>query len=174
MRGIVSFIAATLVVAFGNGFPLARRGSSQQTVLTLAAGPISGIKVASNNYKFLGIPYAQPPTGDLRLASPVPYPRACMSDPYASPIRSANRSINATAFGNICPQATGGAEDCLTLNIFTGTVFPLGLRPVMFWYYTLAILLTFSGFMEEVLFSGLVRIRSSTGPTWRRITMSSS
>ena len=126
MRGIVSFIAATLVVAFGDGFPLVRRGSSQQTVLTLAAGPISGIKVASNNYKFLGIPYAQPPTGDLRLA-----PRIVLV--------LIARSINATAFGNICPQATGGAEDCLTLNIFTGTVFPLGLRPVMFWYYTLSI-----------------------------------
>jgi carboxylesterase type B len=46
---------------------------------------------------------------------------------------SNSRSISATAFGNICPQAAGGAEDCLSLNIFTTSVSPLALRPVMFW-----------------------------------------
>ena len=45
----------------------------------------------------------------------------------------ANHRINATAYGNICPQASGGAEDCLNLNVFTGTISPLALRPVMFW-----------------------------------------
>lgn len=80
MRGIISFIAVSVLLAFGDGFPLERRDSSQ-TVLTLAAGPISGIKVSSNNYKFLGIPYAQAPVGNLRFAPPVPFPRACMADP---------------------------------------------------------------------------------------------
>ena len=82
MRGVVSFIVVilSLAVTFGDAVPLEKRDSSQ-TVITLAAGPISGIKVSSSNYKFLGIPYAQPPIGDLRFAPPVPFPRTCMSDP---------------------------------------------------------------------------------------------
>ena len=132
MRGIISFIAVTLVLAFGDAFPLERRDSSQ-TVLTLAAGPILGIKVSSSSFKFLGIPYAQPPTGNLRFAPPVPFPRTCMGDPYVQGRRPSNCRIVANAFGSQCPQASGGAEDCLTLNVFTGTMSPLGLRPVMFW-----------------------------------------
>ena len=45
---------------------------STQTVVTLLAGSITGLKF-SNIYKFLGIPYAQPPTGVNRFASPIAY-----------------------------------------------------------------------------------------------------
>ena len=103
-----------------------------QTVITLAAGTITGLEISPNLFKFLGIPYAQPPTGNARFASPVAFPSAGLSPCVLFGCHS-NRSINATAFGNICPQIAGGAEDCLSLNVFTTTVSPLALRPVMFW-----------------------------------------
>lgn len=113
---------------------LAPSAPGTQTVLTLLAGPITGLKVNSNLFKFLGIPYAQAPTGNNRFASPIAYPAAGLTAPFFPGGKFSNHhSINATAFGNICPQAAGGAEDCLSLNIFTTSVSPLALRPVMFW-----------------------------------------
>ena len=107
-------------------------GQPTQTVITLAAGMITGLKISSNLFKFLGIPYAQPPTGNARFASPVAFPSAGLSPCILFGCLS-NRRINATAFGNICPQSAGGAEDCLSLNIFTTTVSPAAFLPVMFW-----------------------------------------
>ncbi|XP_063223074.1 esterase E4-like [Bacillus rossius redtenbacheri] len=57
-------------------------------------------------YRFLGIPYARPPVGNLRFATP--------RDPESwSGVR------NATNFGSICHQVKGGSEDCLFVNVFT-------------------------------------------------------
>ncbi|XP_063222148.1 fatty acyl-CoA hydrolase precursor, medium chain-like [Bacillus rossius redtenbacheri] len=59
-------------------------------------------------YKFLGIPYAKPPVGNLRFAAP--------QEPASwSGVR------DATKFGHMCIQdsATGTSEDCLYLNVYT-------------------------------------------------------
>ena len=60
----------------------------------------------------------------------------------------------ATAFGNICPQPAGGAEDCLNLNIFTPSVNLLNSNPVMFWYVPHLGRAHVLGFMEGVLLMG--------------------
>lgn len=64
-------------------------------------------------YAFLGIPYAKPPTGDLRFRPPVPV------DPW-------DGVYNATAEAPLCMQLTfevpvpyTGVEDCLQLNVYT-------------------------------------------------------
>ncbi|KAK6740153.1 hypothetical protein RB195_008555 [Necator americanus] len=61
---------------------------------------------------FLGIPYAQPPTGDLRFRAPRE------ANPY-------NQIYDATYYRPKCPQANAGDyvnEDCLYLNVFTQKV----------------------------------------------------
>ncbi|KAK5986760.1 hypothetical protein GCK32_009408 [Trichostrongylus colubriformis] len=58
---------------------------------------------------FLGIPYAQPPVGDLRFRAPR------QANPY-------NTVYDATNYRPKCPQANAGGnvnEDCLYLNVFT-------------------------------------------------------
>ncbi|EMD39510.1 hypothetical protein CERSUDRAFT_80903 [Gelatoporia subvermispora B] len=65
--------------------------------------------------KFLGIPFAEPPTGDLRFRLPVPV------GPY-------NGTYNVTQYGLSCPQQSQNlfftpapipeGEDCLNLNIW--------------------------------------------------------
>ncbi|KAI4523882.1 alpha/beta-hydrolase [Schizophyllum commune Loenen D] len=87
-------------------------------------------------FRFMGIPYAQPPTGSLRFK----YPK----EPEA-------KDIDATAFKPACLQngffgnndyglnPWGTSEDCLYLNIFT-PYLPLNAsstaaKPVLFWIH---------------------------------------
>ncbi|KAL4224436.1 Cocaine esterase [Mactra antiquata] len=78
--------------------------------------------------KFLGIPYAEPPTGNLRFKKPV------MKRTLPSPFK-------ALSFGPICPQYNPTnetlSEDCLFLNIYTPTENAIGnkLKPVMIWVH---------------------------------------
>ena len=66
------------------------------------------------HFRFLGIPFAEPPVGPLRLKDP-------------QPMRPWKGVLNATRFGSKCPQfdffasppGLGGDEDCLFLNVYT-------------------------------------------------------
>lgn len=91
--------------------------------------------------KYLGIPYAHPPTGALRFRPPVPYTELVPTNGTLRPVRSAH------AFGPSCPQSTpvpySISEDCLTLNVWVPHVpralqFSLGEEiakglPVLVW-----------------------------------------
>jgi para-nitrobenzyl esterase len=81
------------------------------TIVT-ESGPLKGITSPSIR-KFLGIPYAAPPLGDLRWTPPQRHGRW-------------HGVLDATQIGNYCPQfdpfGTGtvtGNENCLFLNIYT-------------------------------------------------------
>ena len=72
--------------------------------------------------EYLGIPYALPPVEELRWMPPQPY-GVLPTHPYI-----------ATEFGNFCPQAAGGSENCLFLNVFTPASGGTNL-PVMVWIH---------------------------------------
>jgi para-nitrobenzyl esterase len=80
-----------------------------------------------NSGAFLGIPYAKPPVGDLRLRPPVP--RGCVEG-----------VTEVTGFGPMCPQRVDGSivgnEDCLHLNIWAPASSPTGAGlPVLFFVH---------------------------------------
>ncbi|TCD66643.1 hypothetical protein EIP91_001111 [Steccherinum ochraceum] len=122
-------------------------GSSSPTVV-LDTATFTGVTDGTSN-KFLGIPFAEPPVGDLRLRLPV------ANSPYIG-------SHDATQFGPACPQQqpnltlppqmapeaasflTAGltildspqSEDCLTLNVWTPAGTQEGANlPVAVWIY---------------------------------------
>jgi para-nitrobenzyl esterase len=79
---------------------------------------------------FQGIPFARPPTGDLRWKPPAP--PGCIAG-----------VLEAAGFGPACPQLDGdtgdylGDEDCLTLNVWTPAALPASAadRPVLFFVH---------------------------------------
>ena len=93
-------------------------------------GPVKGT-LTPGVAEFLGVRYAAPPTGNLRWTPPQPPTRWFLP-------------MNATQFGNACPQvdspfpAVPTAEDCLFLNVYV----PIRNRtnlfkqfPVMVWIH---------------------------------------
>jgi carboxylesterase type B len=64
-------------------------------------------------FRYAGIPFGQPPVGDLRLRAPV-----AATCPW--PVN--NNIIDGSILPSVCVQADGsGSEDCLYLNVVTPT-----------------------------------------------------
>lgn len=95
---------------------------------TVTGGRIRGSQLAQGGAAFQGIPFAQPPIGDLRWRVPLPV------KPWPG-VR------DATAFGAPCAQNAGGRmlensqEDCLFLNVWTPEWPAKSRLPVMVWIH---------------------------------------
>ena len=108
------------------------RADDNPLIVKTTSGQIEGKARFRGGAEFLGIPYAEPPVGDLRWHEPVPM------KPWAG-VR------DATSFGAPCSQpdlgawnrrdAESGKEDCLFLNVIVPD-WPLAKPlPVMFWIH---------------------------------------
>ncbi|MEU4081423.1 carboxylesterase [Streptomyces venezuelae] len=103
------------------------------TTVTTARGPVRGERRADGSLRFLGIPYAQPPVGDLRFAAPVP------PEPWVEP-------LDATAYGptaqrrpfaevTTIPEPSVPGAGVLNLNVFTPRADPSAALPVLVWIH---------------------------------------
>lgn len=109
----VAIATAGIAPASAANFFGPRAATAQGIVTGLLDGSVA---------KFLGIPYAAPPVGDLRLAPPQPH--AAWSAP-----------LDATQYGSPCPQTArlgspSSNEDCLFLNVYA-PAYGAAHRPVL-------------------------------------------
>ncbi|XP_050990797.1 carboxylesterase 3 [Labeo rohita] len=119
--------------------------TESQPVVVLKHGSVRGqyIKVKGSEKvveQYLGIPFAQPPVGPLRLAAPSPvkgwegirnatqHPSICLQNPDILPIIAKSMKLDFTP--------TGVSEDCLYLNVYTPSQRSESDKlPVMFWIH---------------------------------------
>ena len=81
---------------------------------------------------FLGIPYAAPPTGELRWKPPVP---AAKWDGVRPATEFGPRPMQPTVWKDMIFRDPGCSEDCLSLNIWTPAKRANAKHPVMVWIF---------------------------------------
>ncbi|MFE2427477.1 carboxylesterase/lipase family protein [Streptomyces sp. NPDC059373] len=125
-------------------------------VIGAAEGPVLSWK---------GIPYAAPPTGELRFRPPAPV------KPWTA-VRDATRygpqAVQFTPVPNASDQGIDGREDCLALNVWAPAQ-PTAPRPVLFWIHGGAFLhgsgsLYDGAWLAEVCDAVVVTVNYRLGP----------
>ncbi|WP_444921465.1 carboxylesterase/lipase family protein [Microbulbifer sp. CnH-101-G] len=105
-------------------------------VVETNAGPIIGTRdTKSGVYRFLGIPYARPPVGELRWSAPEELPP--WTAPYHAEEFGTPAAQNPSALIEVRGQdgALPESEECLYLNIFSPPIENNQKLPVMFWIH---------------------------------------
>jgi para-nitrobenzyl esterase len=99
----------------------------EAALVTIEPGTVQG-EVHEEYRVFRGIPFAAPPTGELRWRPP-------------QPVEPWTETFDATRFGSQCIQPavmglapTNANEDCLSLNVWTPNPVPVD-APVMLWIH---------------------------------------
>ncbi|EIW81564.1 carotenoid ester lipase precursor [Coniophora puteana RWD-64-598 SS2] len=136
------------VAALAGASPLAKRADP---TVKLDNATVTGSASGSVN-KFLGIPFAQPPTGNLRFQLPQPlsaystdfsatsFGPACPQQPIKLPIPDSLPQQAKDAINNVTnllyDVITPAAEDCLTVNVVApADATPDSKLPVIAWIF---------------------------------------
>ena len=105
------------------------------TVVKIDAGLLSGVRTTDGAVRaYQGVPYAQPPLGELRLRPPqpaVPWRGVRPADKFGPRCFQPSRAPESIGWFGSEPES----EDCLTLNVWTGAASPDERRPVMVWFH---------------------------------------
>ncbi|MBY6682998.1 carboxylesterase family protein [Rhodococcus sp. BP-316] len=127
-RALAAVVAATTLMVSACTSTGIEPDTESNPVVDSTTGTLQGVAVG-NTHQFLGVRYAQPPTGDRRWTLPEPMP-------------DTDEVLNATKAGSPCPQTGETAqavsstdEDCLFLNVTVPARASAEPRPVLMWWH---------------------------------------
>ncbi|GAB4016389.1 carboxylesterase family protein [Spirosoma sp. KCTC 42546] len=123
------FMLSLLTVPFAH---LAVAQSTNAPQAKTANGMVEGVTEASGIRAFKGIPFAQPPVGDLRWKEPQPtknWTGVRKADHFGP------RAMQGNIFGDMGFRSDGMSEDCLYLNVWTPAKSSNEKLPVLVYFY---------------------------------------
>jgi para-nitrobenzyl esterase len=112
-----------------------------QGLVDTTEGSVQGVQdPVTQVWEFRGLPYAAPPTGELRFARPQSSELrggTLLADTFAPACPQIVSALQTECGGGAPAGSFGGDEDCLALNVFTPVDSwpPLPDRPVMFFIH---------------------------------------
>lgn len=114
--------------------PLSRPADAQSQAPTAktANGVLEGVTEASGIRSFKGVPFAQPPVGDLRWKEPQPvrdWTGIRKADQFGP------KPMQLNVFGDMNSRSKSMSEDCLYLNVWTPAKSAKEKRPVLVYFY---------------------------------------
>ncbi len=121
------------LIAFLSIFFLPMVFAQQDPVLVVKTtdGDLQGV-YESGIFTFKGVPYAQPPVGDLRWREPQPVRHW---DGTRKADKFGPRAMQRPLFGDMVFRSDGISEDCLYLNIWTPAKSSNDKLPVLVYFY---------------------------------------
>lgn len=117
------------IILFGSMTVFAQKENPR---VTITNGTLEGITESSGIRAFKGIPFAQPPVGDLRWKEPQPvqnWTGIRKADQFG------NKGMQKPIFGDMGFRAEKMSEDCLYLNVWTPAKNAAAHLPVLVYFY---------------------------------------
>ncbi len=127
MKKVILLLLATVG---GTAFSFAQTGNTTQ--VKISNGLLQGVVEASGIHSFKGIPFAQPPVGDLRWKEPQPpkdWAGVRVADHFGP------QAMQAPIYSDMMFRSDGKSEDCLYLNVWTSAKSPKEKLPVLVYFY---------------------------------------
>ncbi|WP_224999410.1 carboxylesterase/lipase family protein [Cesiribacter sp. SM1] len=130
MKKLILLLLAVLVIP--QAFAQSNKNSSAANRVKTANGVVEGVTEKSGIRSFKGIPFAQPPVGELRWREPQPpknWQGVLKADKFGP------RAMQRPIFGDMNFRSNGMSEDCLYLNVWTPAKSGQERLPVLVYFY---------------------------------------
>lgn len=122
-----------LIIPFFSKAQQAENQNAFPVQITISSGIVEGeFDIKTNIQSFKGIPFAQPPVGDLRWKAPQP---VTSWNGVKQTKKFGPRAIQSNVFGDMGFRSDGMSEDCLYLNVWSPAKSADEKLPVLVYFY---------------------------------------